>query len=35
VPGPDIEQWLAEAEATIEALLSGQIDAVADPRSQS
>jgi hypothetical protein len=35
VLGPDIEQWLAAAEATIEALLSGPIDAVMDARSQS
>jgi PAS domain S-box-containing protein len=31
----DITQKLAEAEATIEALLSGQIDAVVDPKSKT
>jgi len=32
---PDLAQRLAEAEATIEALLSGQIDAVVDSKSQT
>jgi PAS domain S-box-containing protein len=32
---PDLSQRLAEAEATIQALLSGQIDAVVDPKSSS
>jgi two-component system cell cycle sensor histidine kinase/response regulator CckA len=31
----DLERRLAEAEATIEALLSGQIDAVVDPKSHT
>ena len=31
----DLVQRLSEAEATIEALLSGQIDAVVDSRSQT
>ena len=35
-PGvPDLGQRLADAEATIQALLSGQVDAVLDPRSQT
>ena len=34
-PGRDLAQRLAEAEATIEALLSGQIDAVVDSKTQS
>jgi PAS domain S-box-containing protein len=35
LPIRNLEQRLAEAEATIEALLSGQIDAVVDSRSQT
>src|SRR5450432_294746 len=31
----DLKRRLAEAQATIDALLSGQIDAVVDPKSQS
>jgi len=34
-PKQDLAQRLAEAEATIEALLSGQIDAVVDSKTQS
>lgn len=34
-PTPDLAQRLSDAEATIEALLSGQIDAVVDSKSQT
>jgi two-component system, sensor histidine kinase and response regulator len=34
-PARDLAQRLSEAEATLEALLAGQIDAVVDPRSNT